>query len=118
MLKVKHQVMQAIGMQAHEIESYSAARLSVHLSARDRRDLEMIRRSPERLEALSEKIDRDASEAKLVHAVFEAGLKALNEAAEERAYRELARDSEYRRDSESRRGGRGNSRMPLNAADD
>jgi hypothetical protein len=71
-------------------------RTPLPLTARDLEDLQKLRQpSPER-EALRSLADSpladDVSESLLVHAVFVAGLRAIREAAEERAYAEAASD--------------------------
>lgn len=76
-------------------------RLSLPLTARDQRDLEVLRNSPRGLSRLPEGISADSSEAKLVHAVFEEGMKVLKERALEAAYAELG--AEARADSRRRR---------------
>ncbi|GAA1212984.1 hypothetical protein [Rhodoglobus aureus] len=70
-------------------------RLSLPLSAQDIRALELIRGSAQHLSALPGRVSEQASEAELVHAVFEAGLARVREAIELAAYRELANDEEY-----------------------
>jgi hypothetical protein len=75
-------------------------RTPLPLTARDLEDLQKLREpSPER-EALSSLADSplasDVSESLLVHAVFVAGLRAIQEVAEERAYAEAAGDQRER----------------------
>lgn len=69
-------------------------RLSVPLTTRDLEDLNLIRNSPERLGTLSADIDV-TSEAALVHAVFEAGLEHIRQAAELAGYDSYAREPEF-----------------------
>ena len=57
-------------------------RLSLPLTAKDQADLDLIRSTPERLGSLPGNIDASSSDAALVHAVFEAGLAQIREAAE------------------------------------
>lgn len=93
-------------------------RYSVPLSRQDRADLELIRRSPERLRALPLPVDAESSDASLVRAVFEAGILAVNEVAMEKGYAALAADSEYQEAAQERFRGRSRSRKPANAEDD
>ncbi|CAN5313256.1 hypothetical protein BH09ACT6_BH09ACT6_25980 [soil metagenome] len=74
------------------------------LTAQDLADLELIRNSPERLGALSENVDVN-SEAALVHAVFEAGLERIREAAELAGYDAYAQDAEFQQYRAARRSG-------------
>lgn len=74
----------------------TARRTPLPLTERDLEDLQKLREpSPER-EALNRLADTpladEVSESLLVHAVFLAGLRAIREAAEERAYAEAASD--------------------------
>ncbi len=73
-----------------------AARKSLPLSARDISDIEKLRGSAARRAALSnlvaEDVAEDSSEATLIHAVFEAGLRAVAQEIEVRGYAELAQD--------------------------
>jgi hypothetical protein len=74
----------------------TARRTPLPLTERDLEDLQKLREpSPER-EALNRLADTpladEVSESLLVHAVFLAGLRAIREAAEERAYAEAAND--------------------------
>lgn len=68
------------------------------LTAADMRDLTLMRRSSEYRRALHEMtgtdIDADASEASYLHAVLEAGLKALRERAEDSGYAAMAAEQE------------------------
>ncbi|MFF1878627.1 hypothetical protein [Leifsonia sp. NPDC058230] len=79
-------------------------RLSVPLTARDLADLDLIRNSPERLDALPGDVDA-SSEASLVHAVFIAGLERLREAAEAAGYAAYAADPEFQEYRAARRAG-------------
>lgn len=70
-------------------------RLSLPLTEHDERELHLLRTSAAHREALGRLIGEsvvrtDASEAALIHAVFEAGLAAVREATEEAGYAELA----------------------------
>lgn len=73
-----------------------AVRKSLPLSARDIREIELLRGSSvhrnalERLSAQS--INDDSSEATVLHAIVEAGLKAVLEEVEEAGYAELANE--------------------------
>lgn len=79
-------------------------RLSVPLTPRDLADLELIRNSAERLDALPRDVDV-TSEAALVHAVFEAGLERIHEAAELAGYEAYAQDPEFVEYRAARRSG-------------
>jgi len=83
-------------------------RLSLPLTAKDQADLDLIRSTPERLGSLPGNIDASSSDAALVHAVFEAGLAQIREAAEIAGYAALANDPEYQSYHAARRaaGGR------------
>ena len=76
-------------------------RLSMPLTARDQRDLKALRNSPTGLSRLPGGIASDASEAKLVHAVFEEGMRVLKEKELEAAYAEMG--AEIRENSQRRR---------------
>lgn len=93
-------------------------RYSVPLSPQDRADLELIRRSPERLRSLPLPVNAESSDASLVRAVFEAGILAVNEAAMEKGYAALAADLEYQKEAQERFRGRSRSRKPANADDE
>ncbi|WGY04331.1 hypothetical protein QI633_11295 [Nocardioides sp. QY071] len=87
-----------------------AARKSLPLSARDIRDIDMLRGSADRRAALSnlvaEEVAEDSSEAAVLHAVFEAGLRAVSQELESRGYAEIAEDytlAERRRVSRRRK---------------
>lgn len=73
-----------------------AARKSLPLSARDISDIEKLRGSADRRAALSnlvaEDVPEDSSEAALIHAVFEAGLRAITQEIESRGYAAIAED--------------------------
>lgn len=71
------------------------------LTEHDEEELRAVRRSPARLSALVD-VDARASDAQLVHAVFEAGLARLREAEEAAEYTALAADGEWA-DAERRR---------------
>lgn len=71
-------------------------RAALPLTARDLEDLQKLKEPGPEREALSSLADSpltgEVSESFLVHAVFVAGLRAIREAAEERAYAEAASD--------------------------
>lgn len=75
-------------------EVHETVRKSLPLTAADVRDLAFMRQSTEYRRVLQEMtgtdIDADASEASYLHAVLEAGLKALRERAEEAGYAAMA----------------------------
>ncbi|ANF31532.1 hypothetical protein A0130_07465 [Leifsonia xyli] len=75
------------------------------LTDRDEEELRIVRRSPARLSVLTD-IDARASDAQLVHAVFEAGLEHLREAEEAAEYVALAADDEWADVERRRRAGR------------
>lgn len=91
-------------MPSTHVDLPTSRRLSVTMSGRDLADLDLIRRSPERLRSLPAEVSETSSEAALVHAVFEAGLQCLKEEAQESAYALLAQDTEYVSYREARRG--------------
>lgn len=88
----------------------AAKRLSLPLSARDIEYLELIRGSEQHLSALPGRVSDQASEAELVHAVFEAGLARVREAIELAGYRQLADDEEYTNHRTQRRAAAGRRR--------
>ena len=69
-------------------------RKSLPLTARDLRNLETMRRSLAHREALTElsreDLDESSSEAAVIHAVWEAGMKAVAEEVEEAGYSQIA----------------------------
>jgi hypothetical protein len=73
-----------------------ATRKSLPLSARDLEDLDKLRGSEAHRAALSHLVDtevsRDTSEASLLHAVLEAGMRAVQQQVEEEGYAEIAAD--------------------------
>lgn len=71
-------------------------RLSMPLTARDQRDLKVLRNSPTGLSQLPGGVAPDSSEAKLVHAVFEEGMRVLKEQALEAAYAEMGAETRER----------------------
>jgi hypothetical protein len=81
-------------MSALATPSTPRRRLSVPLTERDEEELKTVRRSPARLSALVD-VDARASDAQLVHAVFEAGLEHLREAEEAAEYVALAADEDW-----------------------
>lgn len=85
-------------------------RLSLPLSVQDIKNLELIRGSAQHLSALPGQVSEQASEAELVHAVFEAGLARVREAIELAGYRELANDEEYTNHRTQRRAAAGRPR--------
>ncbi len=83
-------------------------RKSLPLSARDVEDLEKLRSSHEMREALStlssESITEASSEAALLHAVMEAGKRAIREHLESAGYAQIAQQREdYNRPAVARR---------------
>ena len=72
----------------------TTTRKSLPLTARDDRDLAVLRGSKVHREALSRladtTVDASASEAAYLHPVFEAGLQAIKEQVEESGYAEMA----------------------------
>ena len=92
-------------MSALATPSTPRRRLSVPLTDRDEEELRAVRRSPARLSALVD-VDARASDAQLVHAVFEAGLEHLREAEEAAEYVALAADDEWAEAERRRREGR------------
>jgi hypothetical protein len=86
-----------------------SARKSLPLSAQDLADLERLRRSASHRDALSLLVDveiaANASEASLLHAVLEAGLRAVREQVEAQGYAQMAGeiDASPRRSSARRR---------------
>ena len=86
-----------------------SARKSLPLSAQDLDDLERLRRSASHRNALSlladVEIPANASEASLLHAVLEAGLRAVREQVEVQGYAQMAEqlDASPRRTSARRR---------------
>lgn len=78
------------------------------MSARDLEDLEKLRNSHELREALSavssEPINENTSEAALLHAVMEAGKRAVREHVESVGYTQIAQEREdYNRQAVARR---------------
>jgi hypothetical protein len=73
-------------------------RKSVTLTARDLRDLDLIRRSPEALAAVD--AQEGMTEAALLHSLLAKGLEQAREAAEDAGYAALA--ASYREDPEER----------------
>ncbi|MGO1543588.1 MAG: hypothetical protein ACTHXA_04515 [Gulosibacter sp.] len=65
-------------------------RISVPMSDRDLRDLELLQSSPEYREQLPASA---SSKAALTHAVFDEGMKVIKERAEARIYEEMAKES-------------------------
>lgn len=74
------------------------ARKSLPLTDGDLEELEQLRSSPERRSALARlagaELSGSTSEARLLHAIFEAGLRAVRELAEDEGYAELARQQD------------------------
>jgi hypothetical protein len=85
-------------------------RLSLPLSAQDIKALNLIRGSAQHLSALPGKVSENASEAELVHAIFEAGLARVREAIELAGYLELSNDEEYTNHRTQRRAAAGQRR--------
>jgi hypothetical protein len=71
----------------------TAARKSLPLTERDLHDLETLRESAIHREALSQaahiELADDASEAVLLHAIHEAGMRAVRQQIEEQGYKEI-----------------------------
>lgn len=71
-----------------------STRKSLPLSAHDLEDLKLLKESPTYREALAKaagvEISNSASEAAVLHAVWEAGLKAIREQIEDQGYAEMA----------------------------
>lgn len=69
-------------------------RKSLPLTERDLADLSTLRGSPEHLAALADatgtELETGASEAALLHAVWEAGMRSVREHLEDAAYAEMA----------------------------
>ena len=69
-------------------------RPSLPLTERDEQDLASVRNSPEYRTALglptTDDVSQDVSESVLLHAIFEAGLRAIRRQAEEVGYAEIA----------------------------
>lgn len=86
-----------------------AARKSLPLSAKDLDDIARLRDSAAHRSALSHLVDADVpgdtSEASLLHAVLEAGLRAVHQQVEEEGYAQIAADADVsaRRASARRR---------------
>lgn len=84
-------------------------RKSLSLSARDLADLQKLRESAELQAALSElageEVSASSSEAALIHAVYEAGLRALKRRVEATGYAQIAveYDEGARREAARRR---------------
>ena len=88
----------------------AAVRKSLPLNERDVREIAMLRGSDERRAALShlasEAVAKDSSEATVLHALLEAGLRAVTQEIEARGYAEIASDytnAERRRVSRRRK---------------
>lgn len=83
-------------MSGIRVNQPTARRTPLPLTARDLEDLQKLREPTPEREALNRltgtPLADEVSEALLVHAVFVAGLRAIREAAEERAYAEAAGD--------------------------
>lgn len=104
-------------MTIHLGETAHRYALELPLTAKDRRDLAVIRNSPARMDALPEDLDRNTSEESLVHAVFEAGLLALREKASEAGYKELTKDVEFRSTREEKARNRSRTRRHAGLGD-
>lgn len=76
-------------------------RTPMPLTDRDQQELQTLRESGQTLGTSAPVSSAHASEAKLVHAVFEEGLRALNESAVEIVYQQMAED--HRRDAVAHR---------------
>jgi hypothetical protein len=80
---------------ATRLNEPAKARKSLPLTERDLADLERLREQTPEREALSELAGvtvADVTEAALLHLIFAAGLRAIRERAEERAYASAAAD--------------------------
>lgn len=67
-------------------------RLSVPLTDHDERRLTLVRESPQALAALPGEVTPNSSEAAIIHALFEKGLDAMQEAQIDAAYAQMAED--------------------------
>ena len=82
-------------------------RPNLPLTKQDEADLSLLRNSPTHLRALAHlsagtmTAEADVTESMLLHALFEAGLRAVQATAEEEGYAQLAAD--YRTDADERR---------------
>lgn len=88
----------------------AATRKSLPLSSRDLEDLERLRNSPAHRQALAalveSEVDVSASEASLLHAVLQAGMRAVRHEVEEAGYAQLAAEADAtarKRDARRRR---------------
>ena len=99
------QIVQHTGQMAQRMSQPVVRRPNLPLTAQDEADLAVLRQSPSHLNALAELSSgmptADVGESVLLHAIFEAGLRAVREAAEEDGYAQLADD--YRRSADERR---------------
>lgn len=83
-------------MVAHELAEPAKVRKSLPLTEKDLADIARLREETPEREALSEmagvRIAESVAEAALLRMIFEAGLRAIREKAEERAYQSAAED--------------------------
>lgn len=90
----------------HALRHKVAKRASIPLTAQDLEDLASISNSPAAPDALN--MDPHASEAAILHTVFELGVKRAQELLDEVGYAQLAADPEreaYQRAARARRRG-------------
>lgn len=87
--------------------------VTVELTERDLRDLALIKRSPERMNALAG--TNNVSREELVHAVLESGINREKERAMSDGYAQLAASEEYKAEVASRRANMHKRRKPVSA---
>jgi hypothetical protein len=101
------QIMLQYGSMATRMNEPAVRRPSLPLTDRDVADLDRIRSSPSDRAALGHLVpgrvpaEGSVAESVLLHAIFEAGLRAVRERAEEEGYRQLA--AEYKAEDAERR---------------
>lgn len=87
--------------------SSSTQRKSLPLSDRDLRDLDKLRGSDAHRAALarytSTTVTETSSEAAILHAIFEAGMRAVREQVEEQGYAQMAAERDYDQRAVARR---------------
>lgn len=88
--------------------------VTLELTERDLRDLALIKRSPERMNALAGK-EQGVSREELVHAVLESGIKREKERAMSNGYEQLAASEEYKAEVAARRANIHKRRKPMSA---
>ena len=84
--------------------------VTVELTERDLRDLDLIKRSPERMNDLAG--TQDVSREEFVHAVLESGIRREKERAMSDGYAQLAASEEYKAEVAIRKAGRRNRPLP------